>query len=316
MTGYAWLDGAIVPLEDCVVHARSQGGFWGANVFEGIRAYWQPEDGSFRLFRLTDHLQRLSFSQSVLRMPRRFDDEAITQAIATLLRVNDVRADVHVCVVAYFGTAPNLDNLGFTDSCGMHITAIAAPRSPRHERGIEVCVSSWRRITDDTSPPRVKTGANYHNSRLAHHEAVRNGYDTALLLNQRGTVAEAPTSCLVMVRDGRLVTPPATAGALEGLTLDTLGVLAVTELGLELERREIDRSELYAADEVFLCGTLAEITPVVTIDRLAVGDGRRGPLTQQLQVLYDREVRYGSSERTAWRTLVSVAPSEQVEVTA
>lgn len=310
----AWLDGAIVPMDQCVVHARSQGAFWGANAFEGLRAYWREGDAAYTIFRLADHLDRLRLSRRMLHLPCQYGDEDITRAVSELLALNDLRTDAHVCVVAYFGIGPNYDSLGHTDDCGMHITVIPAPRSERYDRGVHVCVSSWRRIGDESMPPRIKTGANYHNGRLAHHEAVRNGFDTALLLNQHGAVAESPNSCLVMLRGERLVTPPGTAGVLEGITLDTLGVLASAELGVDLEHREIDRTELYVADELMLCGTLAEIQPIVAIDRLPVGDGRPGPVTRELQALYEREVQF--SVRAGWTTRVALGGSPSVGVPA
>ena len=180
-----------------------------------------------------------------------------------------------MCVVAYFGMGPNFETMSHTEDVGMHITSTPAPRSRGYHHGVAASISSWRRISDDSMPPRIKAGANYHNSRLAHHEAVRNGFNTALLLNHRGSVSEAPGSCVVMVRDGALITPPGTSGVLEGITLATVAELADEHLGIAVERREIDRTELYVADEMFLCGTLAEIQPVV-IDRPPAG-GRRRP---------------------------------------
>jgi branched-chain amino acid aminotransferase len=301
----AWLNGAIVRWEDCVLHARSQGAFWGANVFEGVRAYRQDDDG-LAMFRLDDHLARLARSMRSLRMTVDYSAADLRDACVELLRANAVTEDTHVCVVAYFGMAPNFDPLCQIEEAGVHITAVPMPRSPRYAGGAAACISSWRRISDDTMPPRIKTGANYHNSRLAQHEAVRNGYDTTLLLNQRGTVAEAPGACVVMVRDGRLVTPPATSGVLEGLTVATVAEIARDELGIDLERREIDRTELYVADEAFLCGTLAEILPITSIDRMPIGTGSPGPLTRQLQGYYDAVAR-GRAERPGWTTPVGIA---------
>jgi len=206
--------------------------------------------------------------------------------------------------VAYFGMGPNFDPLNHTTDTGVHITTTRAPRSRGFDQGVRASISSWRRISDDSMPPRIKAGANYHNSRLAHHEAVRNGYDTTLLLNQRGSVSEAPGSCVVMVRDGALITPPGTSGVLEGITVATVAELAQTELAIPMERREIDRTELYVAQEVFLSGTLAEIQPVTSIDGIEVGDGRPGPLTRRLQELYDAAVRGRSSAYRHWSTPV------------
>ncbi len=301
---YAWHNGDVVPFDECVVHVRTQGAFWGANVFEGLRAYWRADAGELSLFRVEDHLERLRRSMKSLHMPCTYSDAEIVQACREVLRANAFGEDAHVCVTAYFGFGPNLDPLSYTEDTGMHITTTRAPRSRGYDRGVRAAISSWRRIGDDTMPPRIKTGANYHNSRLAQHEAVRNGFDTTLLLNQRGTVAEAPGSCVVMVRDGRLVTPPGSSGVLEGITVDTVERLAAEHRGLQLERREIDRTELYAAEEIFLCGTLAEIQPVVEIDRLAVGDGAPGPVTRGLQALYESAVR-GESGRRGWSTSVS-----------
>jgi branched-chain amino acid aminotransferase len=141
-------------------------------------------------------------------------------------------------IVAYFGMGPNFDPLGISQESGVHITAVPFPRSEGYRRGVSAAVSSWRRIGNDSMPPRIKTGANYHNSRLAQHEALRNGFETTLILNQRGNITEAPGSCLMMVRNGQLVTPPAARGVLEGITLATVAELAWLELGWEVQQRE------------------------------------------------------------------------------
>jgi len=283
---YAWQNGTIVPWDECVIHGRSQAGMWGGNVFEGVRAYWLDADRQLSIFRLHDHLARLRRSAKCLRLRLDHSDDELEQACVELLRTNELAEDVHLVVVAYLAS----DTVWRTEDTGIYVTAVPMPRSDAYRRGFAACISSWRRLGDDTMPPRVKIGANYQNSRLAQEEAIRNGYDTALLLNQRGTLAEAPGSCLVMVRDGRLVTPPGTSGVLEGITLATVEELAAQELGLELERREIDRTELYVADEAFLCGTLVEIQPIVSVDRLEIGSGAPGELTQAVQRLYDRAV--------------------------
>jgi branched-chain amino acid aminotransferase len=288
---FAWLNGKLVGWDDCVLHARSQGAFWGANVFEGVRAYWCPEEDQLYAFRLDDHLARLERSMKCVHMRVPWTSGELREACLDLLRANDVLEDVHLILVAYFGMGPNFDPLAPIDDAGVHITAVAWPRSAGYHRGVSAAVSSWRRISNDTMPPRIKTGANYHNSRLAQHEAVRNGFDTTLILNQRGNLSEAPGSCAMIVRDGRLITPPAASGVLEGITLATVAELARDELGVAVDYREIDRTELYIADEVFLCGTVAEILPITSIDRLPVGTGAPGPLTRKLQALYERAVR-------------------------
>jgi branched-chain amino acid aminotransferase len=305
---YAWLNGEIVPWDRCVLHARSQGAFWGANVFEGIRAYVNPDDGEVHAFRVDDHLARLRRSMKALHMEIPYTDDDLTRACVDLLRLNDL-GDAHVCVVPYFEMGPNFDPLSYTTETGVHITSIPVARSPKYPTGVAASISSWRRISDDAMPPRIKTGANYHNSRLAHHEAIRNGFDTTLLLNQRGTVAEAPGSCVVMVRDGELVTPPGTSGVLEGITVATVTELAEAKLGLAMHRREIDRTELYVADELFLCGTMSELLPITSVDRIPVGDGVPGPLTRSLQGYYDDTVR-ARGDHPEWCTRIVPAREE------
>jgi branched-chain amino acid aminotransferase len=224
-------------------------------------------------------------------MPITYTDKEIIDACVHLLRINKYKEDVHIVIAPYFAMGSNFDPLCYTENTGMHITAIPMPRSPKYDRGATATISTWRRISDDTMPPRIKTGANYHNSRLAQHEAVRNGFDTALFLNQRGTISEGPGSCLMMYNKGVLTTPPGTSGVLEGINVDSVAKIAEQQMDLKFERREIDRTELYIAEEVFTVGTLSEITPLISVDRKVIGNGQRGPIVQELQHLYELEVR-------------------------
>src|SRR5438128_605085 len=171
---YAWLNGAIVPWDECVLHGRSQGAMWGANVFEGLRAYWLEADRQLSIFRLQDHLARLHRSMKCMRMRLEHSDADVEQACVELLRANELAEDVHLVLVAYFTS----DTVWRTDGTGMYVTAVPVPRSDGYSRGVSACVASWRRIGDDTMPPRVKVGANYHNRRLAQEEAIGDGYDT------------------------------------------------------------------------------------------------------------------------------------------
>lgn len=167
-------------------------------------------------------------------------------------------------------------------------------------------VSSWRRISEDVMPPRVKNISNYRNSQIANWEARLDGYDTAILLNQRGTVAEGPGACLALVRDGVLITPDLNSSILESITRDALLVLAREVLGIEVVERPVDRTELYLADEVFTCGTAAEISPIVAIDKYQVADGQPGPITHALEHAF-HDVLRGREDRFArWRTPVGV----------
>jgi branched-chain amino acid aminotransferase len=307
---YAWLNGKIIPWEDCKIHTRAPGAAWGVNVFEGVRAYWSPNHKQLRVFRLDDHLHRLAQSARSLRISPSHDGAELRDACLELLDANGVREDAHVVIGCYLDTSDGFDALGLSAKAGAHITAMPVPRRRAFEEGIAVGFTSWRRVGEDVMPPRIKTGANYHNGRLAHQDAVRNGYDTALMLNSRGTIAEAPDAAIVMVRGGRLVTPPVISGVLESITVKTVAEIAEEALDIKTDCREIDRAELDVADEVFLCGTLAEILPVTSIDRLPVGKATPGPVTSQLQTLYDDTVR-GHTSVGRWTTPVSTGRKDQ-----
>ncbi len=300
---YSWLDGNVIPWDQCVLHARTQAAFWGANVFEGVRAYWQENEQQLFLFRLQDHIDRLRRSMKCIGMVIEYSDQQLIDGVLDLVQANKFQTDLHIVIVGYFGMGENFDPMCLTEDTGVHITALPLGRSPRFEAGASACVSSWRRIGDDAMPPRIKTGANYHNSRLAQHEATRNGYDTALFLNQRGTIAEAPGSCVMMVDRGVLYTPPGTSGVLEGITVATISEIAEKQLGIKTVKRELDRTELYLADEAFLAGTLSEIQPMISLDRQEIGAGKPGQLTRKLQELYDRAV-HGIQPFENWVTPV------------
>jgi branched-chain amino acid aminotransferase len=308
---YAWMNGKIVPWDQCVVHGRSAGGFMGANVFEGVRAYWSARQEELFVFKHEEHLQRLGRSMKTVRLEVGYTLEQIGQGALELLRANEFRQDAHFVPVAFFGMgAHNFNTLGPTVDNGVYITAVPWPQPPALSNGVAACIASWRRISDDTVPPRLKAGANYQNSRLAQTEAVVDGYDTAIMLNHRGTVAEGPGACLMMVRDGQLVTPPVTAGILESITRSTLMDLASRELGLRVVEREIDRTELYVAEEVFMCGSGLEVLPVTSVDRIAIGSGARGSVTKRIQDVYFAAARGDLPAYRHWLTSVYSAPRE------
>jgi branched-chain amino acid aminotransferase len=300
---WAWRDGRFVRWDECRIHARSQAVLTGVSVFEGIRAYAGPDDGELYLFRLADHVRRLAQSLKIARIPAVVPAD-LEEVCAELLALNGWHEDVHISPFACLGVAPDFGFLSDNPNVTFLVTAVPRPRARAIDSGAHLKVSSYTRISESTTPPRVKTAANYHNSRLASLEARVDGYDNAVLLNHRGTVAEAPDACMAIVRDGRLITPPVFAGLLESVTRSTVLQLAVETLGIPVEEREVDRSELYVADEAFLCGTGAEITPVVSFDRIVVGTGRPGPITQELQETYYRVVRGNIEDHADWRTPV------------
>ena len=310
---YAWMNGKIIAWDQCVVHGRSAGGFMGSNVFEGVRAYWNAHEGELFVFKHEEHLQRLARSMKTVRLEVPSTLREIEQGALDLLRANEFRQDAHFVPVAFFGMgAHNFNTLGPTVDNGVYITAVPWPQPAALSSGVAACVASWRRISDDSVPPRLKAGANYQNSRLAQTEAKVNGYDTAIILNHRGTVAEGPGACLMMVRDGKLVTPPVTAGILESITRSTLMDLAARELDVSVVEREIDRTELYVADEVFMCGSGLEVLPITSVDRITIGEGTRGSMTKRIQDVYFAAARGELPAYRHWLTPVYRAAREPV----
>jgi len=292
-----WLDGAIVEPEDAKISIFTECAMRGANVYEGMRAYWSERRGNLFIWLLDQHIRRLGQSMKIMRMTPAYDPATLSQAVLAWARANEFREDVHFRLVAYFGKGG-----GFRGFRPGEITTGAwiagGPR--RHDdalqNGVNVCVSSWRRIADDAVPPRVKAGANYQNSRLAAVEATVNGYDDVILLTREGKVAEAAGASLMLVRDGELVTPPVTDGILEGITRRALMRLYRHSTGRGVIERSVDRSELYIADEIFICGSAEEVTPVVSVDRIPVGDGKVGAMTRKLQKLFQDAARGEDTE--------------------
>ena len=302
---YLWWNGKLVRWEEATVHVTDLGWSTVGAVFEGIRMYWNAEAGEGFVFRLHDHLERLHHSMKLVRLERRYSVDELTEAVITLLRANECREDTYIQPVAYRSGGPKSLS-GYSPESQIYISIRPMPSELLSGKAVHARVSSWRRIADDVMPPRVKNISNYRNSQLATMEALQDGYDAAILLNTQGKVAEGPGACLMLVRNGKLITPDVTSSILESITRDTLLTLAREDLGLPVEERPVDRTELYLADEVFLCGTAAEITPIASIDRYQIGDGAPGPITQQLARLYHDIVRGIDPRRPLWRTPVGM----------
>ena len=278
-----WFKGNLVPPNLAVVPVLSPTAQFGLNVFEGIRGYFNELSSQVYLFRLDDHLHRLIQSCKLIGFDCPYGIDEIKEAIFLTIRANNMRADLAVRVTLFVSGTGSWSSKGPVD---MFIAPIFKARNIlSNSSGLKGCMSTWRRIDDTSLPPRVKTGANYINGRYAHLEATSIGADLPVLLNSTGKVAEGAGACLMLVRNKTIVTPPTTSSILESITRDTLIMLA-SDLGLNTQVREIDRTELYIADEIFLCGSAAEITPLTQIDRFAIGDGYPGSITQNLSSRY------------------------------
>ena len=287
-----WLDGKIVAPEDAKVSIFTETAMRGANVYEGMRGYWSEKRSNFFLWHVETHIRRLFQSMKIMRMTPPFSEAEFAKAIADWARANEFREDVHFRVVAYFGRGNGYRSFRPDDiATGAWIAGGPRDHADAVQNGIHVCVSSWRRISDDVMPARVKCGSNYQNSRLAAVEAVVNGYDDVILLTTEGKVAEGAGANLMLVRDGELITPPVTDGILEGITRRVLMHLYKRSTGRDAIERPLDRTELSGADEVFFCGSGEEVTPIVSIDRIPIGDGKVGRFTRELQKIYFDAVR-------------------------
>jgi branched-chain amino acid aminotransferase len=296
---WMFLDGAIVPYAEAKVHAFSGVVKYGCGVFEGLRGY-AGAGGELFVFRLDEHLERLRFGMKVLRYDRIHGRAELAEALLSMLRANELREDVHIRLIAYLdGDLP----LHQTGPIGLIAGAVPRP-SKGVGGGVHVTVASWRRIADAALPPRVKCTGNYVNNRAAEIAAMVDGYDGVLMLTADGKVSEASGACLFIVRGGRLITPDVASDILESITRDTVLALAEAVTGKPAVERAVDRSELYLAEEAFWCGSGQEIEPVLSVDRLPVGDGRPGPITLAMQERYLAIVRGEDADFRAWLTPV------------
>lgn len=299
---YVWMSGELVEWDKAVVHASTLG--WSAisMVFEGIRGYWNAESEQLNVFRLEDHMVRLLRSMKVMRMTSPWSVSELADAVAALIKANDFKGDMYIQPLAYFGGSTTPGYLPVQEQPGdITIFNRQVGSVLGSGRTVTCGVSSWSRISDNVMPPRVKAIANYQNSRYVADESSRHGYDFGIILNQQGKVAEISYACLYIVRDGVAITPPVSAGILESITRDVVRDLLQNELGVPVVERDVDRTELYIADEVFICGTGAEIQAVSSIDRYTVGGGDMGPVVTQLEQLFNDIVRGKDARYPEWR---------------
>src|SRR3981081_1911768 len=299
----AWVfyDGEYRQYKDVHIGLMTHALHYGTGCFEGIRAYWNPNQEQLFALLVRPHFKRLRNSARILKIDLPLSDDQMIDATVELLRRNGYREDVYIRPLAVKSSAElgvRLHDLAssfaiYTAPFGAYVDV---------EKGIRCMVSSWRRIDDNAAPARAKVTGIYINSALAKTEANENGFDEAIVLTHEGHVSEGSAENIFIVRDGVLVTPPSSDNILEGVTRKVLMELATEDLGLQVVERSVDRSELYVADEVFLCGTGAQVSPVLEIDRRVIGDGEMGPITRELQKLYF-DVCYGRvEERLDWLT--------------
>ena len=300
---WAYVRGEFVPLRDANVSVMTHAFNYGTAVFEGIRAYWNPDHEQLYALDLLPHYRRIRRSARVLMMEVRQSAEQLAEITLEILRRSNLREDVYVRPLVYKSSEVIGVRLHNLDS-DVTIFAIPFGQYIDTEGGIRAHVSSWRRTDDNAIPARSKITGAYVNSAFAKTEAQLNGFDEAIVLTADGHVSEGSAENLFIVRDGTLVTPPVTDNVLEGITRAALLRMAREVLEIPVVERSIDRTELYVADEVFLCGTGAQISPVIEIDRRSVGEGRVGEVTRRLSSTYFDAVRGRNEAYRDWLTPV------------
>lgn len=292
---FIWLKGEILNVNDAKINILSPTSQFGLNVFEGIPVYWNDEQKCLYAFRLNDHYNRLFRSAKLLEIDCPFSKEELKQAFIDVIKANGYAENLSVRQTLF---VDGFGSWGSEEPVEMFVAPIPRYKTSAeyNKKGLSCRISSWRRISDQNLSPRIKCGANYINSRMGQREALRDGYDTCVFLNEYGKVSEGPGSCFFMVKNGILITPRLTDSVLESITRDTVIQLAGDEK-IEIQERSIDRTELYSCDEAFLCGSAMGITPVISVDgHKIVGDN----ITNQLHKKYEDTTKGLNNRHADW----------------
>lgn len=306
-TDKIWRDGQLVNWDDATLHVMSHVVHYGSSVFEGLRCYNTPSGGA--VFRLRDHMRRFLESARIYRMPVHYSVDDLVQATIDTVAANGLRECYLRPVLVRTGQQMSFYPVGVPVECFIiaykWATFLAADAL---ERGVDVCVSSWRRAAPDTFPAMAKAGGNYLSSQLSKQEARQNGYSEGIMLDSFGFVAEGSGENLFLVRDGILYTAGLGSGILHGITRDTIITLA-RDFGYEVREQQIPREMLYVADELFFTGTAAELTPIRSVDRVDVGNGEPGAITRRLQAEFMGIAKGKVADRFGWLTQVPAVVS-------
>ncbi len=298
-----FMHGEFLPAERGVISVRAHGFAYGTGCFEGIRGYWNEQEEQVYIFRAREHYERLLRSCKVLQMTLPYTAEQMVELTSELVLRNEQHQDVYIRPVVY-----KTDEIVGVKLHGLQNDLIITSEPQGNYidlTGMRCGVSSWRRVDDNAIPARAKICGAYVNSAFAKSEAVQNGFDEAIMLTHEGHVSEGSAENIFLVVNGELITPAPSENILLGITRDTIMELARRELGIITRERQIDRTELYSADEIFMCGTGAQIAPVIEVDRRAIGTGNVGPISNALQQMYFEIVRGKRPEyREQWCTPV------------
>ena len=301
---FIWMNGQMIPWEQATVHVMSHALHYGSSVFEGIRVYPTPKGPA--VFRLGQHVKRLYDSAAIYRMPIPFEREEIFDTCKEIIRVNELNDGAYIRPIVMRGYG----DAGLTPKPDHPVdVSIAAWKWGAYlgaeglEKGVDVCVSSWQRVAPNTIPAMAKAGGNYLSSQLISAEAKRLGFAEGIALSTDGRVSEGAGENLFIIKDGEILTPPAAASILTGITRDTIIKLA-GRAGITVREQAIPREMLYLADELFFTGTAAEVTPIRSVDRIEVGCGARGPITAQLQAAFFGLFDGSTEDQDDWLDIV------------
>lgn len=301
-SGKIWFNGELVDWKDAKIHVLSHVVHYGSSVFEGIRCYNTKKGPA--IFRLREHAQRLINSGKIYRMDIPYSVEELSDAIIETVKANNLK-ECYIRPIAFRG----YKELGvYPLNCPME-TVIAAWGWGQYlgeealEQGVDIGVSTWRRMAPDTMPNMAKAGSNYMNSQLAKMESVMNGYDEAIMLDYHGLVGEGSGENIFIVKEGTVYTPPVSSSLLGGITRDSIIQMA-RDMGLEVKEEQMPREMLYIADEAFLTGTAAEVSPVRSVDKITVGAGKRGEITKKLQDKFFDVVNAKCEDEHGWLTFL------------
>jgi branched-chain amino acid aminotransferase len=298
-----WHNGRLIDWKDAKIHVLSHVVSYGSSVFEGVRCY-ETEAGP-AIFRAPEHARRLVDSARIYRMDVPYTVEQLTQAMVETIRANNLKSCyIRPIMLRGYG---EVGVLPFSNPVETFIAVWEWGKYLGEEalgQGVDVCVSSWARIAPNTLPALAKAGANYMNSQLIRMEAAKNGYAEGIALDNNGFVSEGSGENIFVIRDGKIHTPPLGASVLPGITRDSIIKIAC-QLGIPIVETIIPRELLYIADEVFFCGTAVEVTPIRSVDRIQVGTGRRGPITEQIQKRFFEIVQGKTKDEFGWLTPVS-----------
>ncbi len=290
----AYFNEKFVLLRDAQINIMTHAFQYGTGVFEGIRGYWNEEEKQMYIFRMKEHYVRLKNSCKLIRLELTKSVDELCNITIELMQKNKPTCDMYIRPNVYkagINVGPSLLNKNGSNPTGFSLCTMPMGEYLDLEKGLHVSVSSWTRVEDNAIPPRGKIQGSYVNTALAKTDAILSGFDDTIVLSSCGHVSEGSAMNIFMVRDGKLITTPVHSNILEGVTRTTIIELAKKEFDLETEVRQIDRSELYVCDEVFFCGTGAQVSPATMIDHRPVGNGKTGPISKKLQELYFNVVR-------------------------